>query len=340
MFKRVMGIVILIAAGCDNSARGQVSATTLTVGIENVVEYQVDTSDLSKWGTDPTPTTGKIAKGMGVGCVGVPVIGYGDIVSVNGEPARGTYVIQAVSVCMTPAPRAGLNAIADFTASSLRTETYYILQSDGVTPIGTITVSGLNSNVSPKPPGPPVGGQAHAIVGGTGAFLGSRGQKGNSAGAIGERIASITEDPANRRQNGGGHGTFTFYVIPVFRPEIVITADGPAVAHSGDFSLVSPSKPAAAGEILSLFATGLGPTKVALLPGQPFPSSPLAQVNSPVTVSVNGKAAEVLGAVGYPGATDGYQVNFRLPSDTTKGVASIKVSAAWIPGAPVSIPVQ
>jgi uncharacterized protein (TIGR03437 family) len=52
--------------------------------------------------------------------------------------------------------------------------------------------------------------------------------------------------------------------------------------------------------------------------GQPFPSSPLANVNSPVEVSVNGKAAEVVGAVGYPGAVDGYQVNFRVPSDTTK----------------------
>jgi uncharacterized protein (TIGR03437 family) len=60
-------------------------------------------------------------------------------------------------------------------------------------------------------------------------------------------------------------------------------------------------------------------------------------VNSPVAVTVNGKAAEVLGAVGYPGAVDGYQVNFRLPPDTTKGTVSIQLSAAWIGGPPVSI---
>ena len=63
-------------------------------------------------------------------------------------------------------------------------------------------------------------------------------------------------------------------------------------------------------------------------------------VNSPLAVAVNGKSAEVLGAVGYPGSVDGYQVNFRLPPDTAKGTVSIQVSAAWIPGAPVSIPVQ
>jgi hypothetical protein len=45
-------------------------------------------------------------------------------------------------------------------------------------------------------------------------------------------------------------------------------------------------------------------------------------------------------AVGYPGAVDGYRVNFRVPADTAKGPASIQVSAAWISGAPVSIPVQ
>jgi uncharacterized protein (TIGR03437 family) len=63
-------------------------------------------------------------------------------------------------------------------------------------------------------------------------------------------------------------------------------------------------------------------------------------VNSPVEVTVNGKSAEVLDAVGYPGSVDGYQVNFRVPPDTTTGTASIQVSAAWVPGVPVRIPVQ
>ena len=126
----------------------------------------------------------------------------------------------------------------------------------------------------------------------------------------------------------------------MFSPEVVIPPNGPAVAHSNDFSLVSSAKPATAGEVLSLFATGLGPTRASLTPGQPFPSSPLAVVNSPVAVMVNGKAAEVLSAVGYPGALDGYQVNFRVPSDAVSGTATIQVSAAWIAGTLVSFPVR
>jgi hypothetical protein len=310
------------------------------VELENVVEYQVDTSDLSKWGTSLNITPGSIGKGIGVGCVGVPIIGYGDIVSINGQPARGTYVSRGVAVCTNPTPTDSVHAIADTTWASLRYESYEILQSDGITPVGNIMTSGLN-NGSPTPPGPPVGGQNFTIVGGTGAFFGIRGQKGGRnnllTAAVNARTASITEDPANRRLNGGGHVLFVLYVIPMSRPEIVATA---AVTHSNDFSLVTVSKPAAEGEILSLFATGLGPTRTGLDPGQPFPSSPLAVVNSPINVIVNGKSAEVLGAVGYPGSVDGYQVNFRMPSDTAKGLATIQVSAAWITGAPVSITVQ
>ena len=55
---------------------------------------------------------------------------------------------------------------------------------------------------------------------------------------------------------------------------------------------------------------------------------------------MNGVSAEVLGAVGLPGAVNGYQVNFRLPSGTPKGLASIQVTAAWIAGTAVSIAVQ
>src|SRR5207237_2441503 len=117
-------------------------------------------------------------------------------------------------------------------------------------------------------------------------------------------------------------------------------SSGPAITHSSDFSAVTSSKPAAAGEVLSLFATGLGPTVPAVDPGQPFPSSPAAAVNSPIEVKVNGNSAEVLGAIGYPGSVDGYQVNFRVPPGTAKGVATIQVTAAWIAGTAVGIAVQ
>ncbi|MFL6451522.1 MAG: hypothetical protein ACJ746_28165 [Bryobacteraceae bacterium] len=206
-----------LVAGHVNSARAQVGVTTLAVELDNVVEYQVDTSDLSKWGTNLNVTPGKIAQGMGVGCAGVRFIGYGDIVAVNGQPARGIYAVRGVAVCMSPTPTPGLFAISDTTWPSIRDETFEILQSNGITSIGTIMTYGLSSGM-PSPPGPPSGSKDSAITGGTGAFFGVRGQRGQRndllSAAVFERTASITEDPARRRQNGGGHLLTVLYVIP------------------------------------------------------------------------------------------------------------------------------
>jgi uncharacterized protein (TIGR03437 family) len=79
---------------------------------------------------------------------------------------------------------------------------------------------------------------------------------------------------------------------------VQIYAAGGAIVHSSDFPVVSASKPATGGEILSLFATDVGPTGTSLTPGQPFPSSPLAAVNSPVDVTVNGNPRRYSGQLG------------------------------------------
>jgi uncharacterized protein (TIGR03437 family) len=119
-----------------------------------------------------------------------------------------------------------------------------------------------------------------------------------------------------------------------------MTSNGPSLLHATDFSLVTVAKPAHAGEILSLFAGGLGPTRPGVDPGQPFPVSPLQPVNSPVEVAINGVAAEVLYAGGYPGSVDRYQVNFKVPDGIAPGAATIRLSSGFIPGADVTIPIQ
>ncbi len=129
-------------------------------------------------------------------------------------------------------------------------------------------------------------------------------------------------------------------VIAMSTPQIALTAGGAAVTHSSDFTLVTASKPAAPGEVLSIFATGLGPTRPSVASGQAFPSGTPAPVDSLVEVRVNGRSAVVLGAVGLPGAVDGYQVNFRVPADTAKGLATIQLSAASVTGKSVHVMVQ
>ena len=180
------------------------------------------------------------------------------------------------------------------------------------------------------------------ITGGTGAFLGARGQLGAVApppGVSVQRAASMTEDPANRRRNGGGTQQWIAHLIPMTVPQIVTTAGGPAVFHS-DFSGVTAAKPAKAGEVLILQATGLGPTVPGVDPGQPFPRDSPLQVNSPVEVSVNGRPAEVINNVGWPGLVDTYRIDFRVPDGSTAGTAPIQITAAWIAGPDVRIAIQ
>jgi hypothetical protein len=329
--------VLLIGVHCPQALGQQPPPSILTIDVENVVEYQGDTSDPSKFGKSPG-----ITPSAGVGVFSVNVV-FGDIVAVNGRPAKGVYVGRPVGIVLTPTPKPG-QAIADTAHTSLRSHTFEVLKADG-TVVGTIMSSGLDGGQ--PPPGAPSNTVAtrgdYAILGGTGAFLGVRGELVQRLGSLETtqpRAASVAEDPANRRSNGGGNIRYFLHVILPATPQIATTTGGPAVTHSSDFTLVTASKPAAAGEVISLFATGLGPTNPRVDPGQAFPTTPLATVNSPVDVTVNGEPAEVLGAVGYPGAVDGYQVNFRVPPDTAKGVATIQVSAAWIVSTAVNIPVQ
>lgn len=328
---------VLCAAAWSQLGLAQVPPPSiLQIDVANNVLYREDTSDVSKFATAPTvtPIVGHGANNFD------RALGIADIVAINGQPVMGTHIRWAVNIHLSTAPAPG-QAIADTGRIAVTVYTFEILKSDGA-PIGTIITNGLAGG--PAPPGAPLTAMDnYAITGGTGAFLGARGQMGavaNPPGVPGQRGASITEDPANRRLNGGGTERYVVHLIPMESPEIAMLPAGPAVTHSSDFSLVSASKPATAGEILSIFARGLGPVKPGVDPGKPFPSSPLAIVNSPVEVVVNGKPAEVLGAVGLPGSVDGYQVNFRMPPDTANGPASIQLTAAWISGTAVQIAVQ
>jgi hypothetical protein len=323
--KKVLAPFLLLAAGL---ALGQTAQPQiLTIDLQNFVEYQSDTSDLSQYGTQPgvTPRAAILtSKDFWLG------VGVGDIVAVNGKPAKGLYTAQARAIATSPNAAPG-SAVGDVSRAAIREEVFEILSPSG-NPIGSIMALGLSSGAAP--PGSPASqtGVNFAVVGGTGAFVGIQGTSGSGGGMA--RQASIMEDPSRRRINGGGNSRRIVTLFPMSTPQIV------AVTHASDFSLVTGSKPAVAGENLSIFATGLGPTQPGVDPGTAFPSGPLQTANSPIEVSVNGKAADVIGAVGYPGSVNGYQVNFRVPTDVQKGTASVQVIAAWISGPPATFPVQ
>jgi uncharacterized protein (TIGR03437 family) len=328
----------LCAATFSQLGQAQVAPPSiLEVDVENYVRYQEDTTDLSKFATDPNLTTSTPPRNFGFN------VSVGDIVAVNGQPAKGTFVRNARPVTLVTAPNPG-QGIADATRNGVATDTFEILTSDGTHAIGTIVSFGLAAGSAP--PGAPLSiTQGNfAIIGGTGAFLGARGAWGQAVTpqSVAERPASITEDPVNRRRNGGGRVRFVLQVIPMSVPQIVTTSSGLGVFH-GDLTPVTSAKPAKSGEMLITMVTGLGPTRPGVDPGQPFPAypaNPLQVVNSPVEVKVNGQSASAFNAIGWPGLVDTYRLDFRVPDGLASGVAGIQLSAAWIVGPVVNIPIQ
>ncbi|MSO19478.1 MAG: hypothetical protein EXQ56_03305 [Acidobacteria bacterium] len=142
---------------------------------------------------------------------------------------------------------------------------------------------------------------------------------------------------------GDDSGLRSKWIFPLKQratPAVAATPNGPAVTHSNDFSLVSATKPAVAGELLSIFATSLGPTTPGVRDGTPFPASPLQATRSRVGVLVNGRNAQVLSAVAFPGSVDGYQVDFRVPADAARGTATVQLTLAGIKGPAVPINIQ
>jgi hypothetical protein len=317
-----------LLVGIIVKAQAQEPAVILEIQTQNAVSYNDDVSDPSRLASSPA-IAGPAARTF------MPWIYISDIVSVNGDPAKGVVVARGTAINLRTSPNPG-QAVADTIRGDTQDNRFELQGADG-TPIGTIMASGLSAGVpSPSAPTRVIAGN-NAILGGTGAFLGVKGEW--EAASNSARVASMIEDPANRRTNGGGSTLFLLHLIPQQRAEIAMTSTGPAVFHA-DLSPITATKPAKAAEVLIVQATGLGPTVPRVDPGQAFPTDAPPQVNSPVGVTVNGQSAEVINKIGWPGLVDTYRVDFRVPDGTPAGTASIQLTAAWIPGRPVQIPTQ
>ena len=107
-----------------------------------------------------------------------------------------------------------------------------------------------------------------------------------------------------------------------------------------DFSPVTATRPAKAGEVLILMATDLGPTRPGVDRGTAFPAQTPVEVNSPVEVTVGGKSAVVMNKIGWPAMTNVYRVDVKVPDGTPAGMAGIRITSAFISGSEVKIPVD
>jgi uncharacterized protein (TIGR03437 family) len=100
------------------------------------------------------------------------------------------------------------------------------------------------------------------------------------------------------------------------------------IVHSSDFSFVSTSNPATIGEVISIYATGFGPTAPVIATGAGAPTDGTLYVSTTPTVSIGGASAQVLFAGLAPGFVGLYQVDVRIPSAAQLGL-SVPVTVSF-----------
>jgi hypothetical protein len=300
-------IVTTMVAGALQAQK----VAVLEIDVENTVQYVGDVTDPAKVATLLTATPPAATRAF------TDAISIGDIVAVNGRPAKGLWSSRVYRMAFNPSPQPG-SAIADVSQATIAECKWEILNAEGAF-IGRIMDGGFFP---------------HATSGGTGAFLGASGEMrgGVHPNAIPTRVASVLEDPANRRINGGGRTRVVHTLVPLFVPAI----DTAGIWHA-DFTAVTAARPASAGEVLILRATNLGPTTPDVSPSQPFLADTTYMVNAPVEVSVGGKPAEILNQIGWPGTTGVYRVDIRVPDGVPAGEAPLQLAAAWMRAEEVKI---
>lgn len=304
--------------------------TVLILDEKNGVNYNEDTADVTKFATSSAIVPVSLMPSWTNGT------GFLDIYAINGQTVKGLHSYRFTKFGLSTTTLTPGAAIADVARLSLINHVWEIQDANGVV-MGTIMGQGFANG--PAPPGSPAAQLSSniSIVGGTGAYVGVRGTIGGTALPIGlpavaQRQASVVEDPAYRRVNGGGLARWVMTIYPGNAPQVM------SISHA-DNSPVSSSRPAVAGELLTLVASGLGPTLPTPEPGQAFPASSQMKVNAPVAVLVNGRSAAMTQAIGYPGTIDQYLLYFNVPSGVT-GLASVQLTAALVAGPGVYIPVQ
>jgi uncharacterized protein (TIGR03437 family) len=289
---------------------------TTNIQLENFVFYMDQHGDATKIGTLPGPVP--IDPQLGVALRRYAIIA--DIVSVGGKPAAGTFFAQGSAI-------GTINA--DFPRNQMHPMTLEILTPDKAQ-VGALY--GFWMGAGAAAPGAPAGGGVLAVLGGSGAYVGVRGQGANVA-ASNLRVASMQEDPARRRMNGGGRMTMGVHLSGASLPNVIS-------AFHLDFTPVTADRPARAGEVLLLQVRAGWPVRPPLAAGQVFPQEPVSPVSIPIEAFVNDAPAEVVNAVGWPDSLDHYRVDIRVPSGVAPGTAKLQVNGAYLPGAAFDLPLQ
>jgi uncharacterized protein (TIGR03437 family) len=141
--------------------------------------------------------------------------------------------------------------------------------------------------------------------------------------------------------NSNGAGAATNVTIAAVAPAVFSqnnNSAGGIVTHQ-NFSLVGPGNPARSGDILIIYATGLGSVTPGLATGALATFPPEADT-APVTVTIGGQDAKVIYSIAAPGAVGLYQIAVTMPPGVASGTAPVVVKIGSASSTAVNVAVQ
>jgi uncharacterized protein (TIGR03437 family) len=135
----------------------------------------------------------------------------------------------------------------------------------------------------------------------------------------GRTLASVTVS------SGGGISNVAQVALSPYAPGLFSLngtgAGQGAVVIANTNLFAAPGRPAARGEYLSIFATGLGPVTNQPRSGMPAPSQPVSLTTTVPVVTIGGLPAPVTFSGLAPGFVGLYQVNVQVPAGAPAGDA-------------------
>lgn len=143
-----------------------------------------------------------------------------------------------------------------------------------------------------------------------------------------------------------GFLTSNVVTIPLvqYSPQLFQSCNGACAIDSTTYaahpSAVSSTNPAHAGDLVELYANGLGPVTNQPKSGAGAPATNLAQTQSSPAVTIGGQTAQVQFSGLAPGFPGLYQINVYVPSGLAAGNQPVVISIGGQRSKPAMLPVQ
>lgn len=142
-------------------------------------------------------------------------------------------------------------------------------------------------------------------------------------------LDGVESGPLDVTVNAAGPGIFT----------VSRDGTGAGIFLHADYRLVTNSAPARPGEVILIYATGLGAVLPQATTGAAPPSDPLFHALSTVSVEIGGKPSDWSFAGLASGFVGLYQINVTVPPDTAAGNVAVVVTGGGVRSNTVTIPV-